>query len=134
MVRRRARPSVNAAIFSVVMASRVENNGSMFSFMLGCVWLICGVGLLVYQALSPDRPLTMHVAGTSISPGWIMLVLSAYNFIRWWSRRAPRSVPRDSPAAYPRQRIRRIEEPTERDPNFIFTDDPPPPPPPPLPN
>ena len=115
---------------SVVLAARMENNESMFSFILGCAWLICGVGLLVYQALSPDNPrLTMNVAGMAISPGWIMIILAGYNFIRWWFRARLSLCPGAAPPdAYPRQRVRRIEEPTERDPNFIFTEDPPPPP------
>jgi hypothetical protein len=97
--------------------------------ILALVWLIGGVGLLVYQGLAGDQRLSLHVADMSISLGWVMLLLSAWNVMRWWSRPSSRPTPMTTQLLSRRQSIRRVEEPTERDPNFIFTDDPPPPPP-----
>jgi hypothetical protein len=102
----------------------------MLYLILAFVWLTVGVGVLVYQAVTGDQGMSLHLLGTPLSPGWVMIVLGVYNLLRWWSRRPPR--PSWGGAAPPsqRQRARRAEEPHEPDPNFIFTDDPPPEPPP----
>jgi hypothetical protein len=97
--------------------------------ILAFVWLICGVSLLVYQVLSGDQQLSLHIGGVPFSCGWIMILLSGWNVLRWWSRRPSAPMRQTSRPLSRRERIRRIEEPTERDPNFIFTDDPPPAPP-----
>lgn len=102
----------------------------MLFFTLAWAWLIGGVGLLVYQTLSGDDRLTLHVFDVPLSAGWIMVVMSGYNFVRWWTRRGAPVVRREAGPLSRRQRVRRVVEPTERDPNFIFTDDPPPPAPP----
>ena len=121
----------------IAAAGCVGNNKSMY-LLLAFIWLICGVGLLAYQVLSGDQRLSLHIGGAPISCGWIMILLSAWNLMRWWSRRPSRPRQPTAQLLSRRQRIRRIEEPTERDPNFIFTDEPPPTPPrpegPPSPN
>jgi hypothetical protein len=98
----------------------------MLYLILALVWLTCGVGILVYQAASGDQHLSLHLAGATFSSGWLMLVLSAYNLLRWWTRRPSPPLRGTSPLAARRQRARRAEEPSEPDPNFNFTDDPPP--------
>jgi hypothetical protein len=97
----------------------------MLYLILALVWLTCGVGILAYQASSGDQRLTLHLGGASFSSGWLMLVLSAYNLLRWWTRRPSPPVRGASPMAARRQRLRRDDEPREPDPNFNFTVDPP---------
>ncbi len=100
----------------------------MLYLILALVWLTCGVGILAYQATTGDQRLTLHLGGASFSSGWLMLVLSGYNLLRWWTRRPSAPLRSTSPLAARRQRARRNEEePREPDPNFIFTDEPPPP-------
>jgi hypothetical protein len=96
--------------------------------ILASIWLICGVGLLAYQAMSGDQRLALPLGDVPISYGWVMILMSGWNVMRWWTRRPARPFSRKTQLLSRRQRIRRIQEPTERDPNFIFTDDPPPPP------
>ncbi len=96
--------------------------------ILALVWLICGVGLLMYQGLSGDQRLSLHIGDVPISCGWVMILLTAWNVMRWWTRRPSAPAPTTTQLLSRRQRIRRVEEPTERDPNFMFTDDLPPPP------
>jgi hypothetical protein len=63
----------------------------MLYLILALVWLTCGVGILAYQAATGDQHLSLHLAGATFSSGWLMLVLSAYNLLRWWTPAAPRS-------------------------------------------
>lgn len=94
--------------------------------ILALVWLIFGVSLLVYQGLSGDQRLSLHIGDMPLSCGWIMILLSGWNVLRWWSRRPSSPMQPMSRPLSRRERIPCIEEPNERDPNFIFTDDPPP--------
>jgi hypothetical protein len=96
--------------------------------ILACLWLVAGVGLLVYQWLSGDQRLSLFVGDMPISTGWVMILFSGWNVARWWSRRVSLPARQTSTLLSQRHRIRRIKEPAERDPNFIFTDEPPPPP------
>lgn len=93
-------------------------------FLLAILWLVGGVGLLIYQWASGDHRLSFHIGDALFSAGWGMIVLSGYNFLRWWSRRSSRPTMFQA-ASERRQRIRRLDESRERDPNFIFTDEPP---------
>jgi hypothetical protein len=79
---------------------------------LAILWLAGGVALL---------------AGHH-STGWLMLLLSAYNLIRWWSLRSSRAE-REFRLALASRRSRHFHDrPPERtiDPTFDFTRDPPP--------
>jgi hypothetical protein len=114
--------------FPVGAAGDLENNRDMY-LIFASIWFIAGIGVLAYQMQSGDQRLSLQLFGTSISCGWVMILLSGYNALRWWVRRP--AEPR-LPAAQSmsrRQRVRRLEEPRERDPNFVFTDEPPPAPP-----
>jgi hypothetical protein len=97
------------------------------SGFLALIWLVCGLGVLTYQAASGDTRLSLHILGTSVSSGWVMLVMAGYNFLRWWSRRPMSRTPRYTVRDRDRRHRRRHDDETrERNPDFIFTDDPPP--------
>jgi hypothetical protein len=94
--------------------------------LLAILWLLGGGALLSYQGMSGDHRLSFHIGETPISAGWAMILLSGYNCLRWWSRRSSRPASVQASLAEQRQRVRRLDESRERDPNFLFTEEPPP--------
>jgi hypothetical protein len=101
------------------------------NLFLALFWLACAALLLLYEQLLGGGRSRIHVGETSISYVWLMLVLALYNLMRWWSSRSARATQRalqqDRTGREWRRRLRSIEPPLERDPNFNFTDEPPPP-------
>jgi hypothetical protein len=87
-----------------------------------------GVGLLAYEWHTGTRPLTL--LGTDISAAWLALLVSAYNFVRWWAARNARAqklelLRMQQQLEELRARRRREEQPPrEPDPTFDFTDRP----------
>src|SRR5205809_5951296 len=59
----------------------------MFNFLLAAIWLILGIGLLVYDRAQPGGASSFRVGDTDISLGWVALILAGYNVFRGWSRR-----------------------------------------------
>jgi hypothetical protein len=95
-------------------------------FMLAIVWLVAGVALIIYDNYTGNS--AWVVRGLGWSPGWLMLLMSAYNFVRWWSRRQNRaSHDAEYRASLERRRYRGDVPPVRReapDPNFNFSDTP----------
>jgi hypothetical protein len=96
----------------------------MFLYLfMTILWLVVAVGLFVWNAQNPGRGL--FIPRTDISLGWFGLAASAYNLVRWLSRRAEvraSLLSRDALEAEARRRqeiapTRRYQEP---DPNFDF--------------
>ena len=95
--------------------------------ILAMVWLVVGVVWIAYDTYVGDS--AWAIRGLGWSPGWLMLLLSAYNFLRWWSRRQNRKIRDDEyQARLQRRQYLRHPPPVRReppDPNFNFTDEPP---------
>ncbi|MFQ3650211.1 MAG: hypothetical protein SNJ75_07755 [Gemmataceae bacterium] len=53
----------------------------MLNLILAIGWLLGGVGIFVYEAYS--GPLRLRLLG-EVSIGWLMLVLSAWNWLRFY--------------------------------------------------
>jgi hypothetical protein len=87
---------------------------------LAVLWLLAGVGLLVYKPDIGKGP--THWLGTDPIP-WVCLALAVYNSFRWWGgymvRRAQRQIEAEQ-AARLRQRQTRDRPPP--DPTFDFSD------------
>lgn len=47
-------------------------------------WFLVGTGLLAWHALHPQDA-RLGIWGSSVSVGWIGLLLGLYNLARWWS-------------------------------------------------
>jgi hypothetical protein len=98
------------------------------NLILGILWLLGGAALLGYEFATGERPFSIRAV--NINPGWVMLLLAAYNFVRWYGSRMGRD---DAQAlrivheARLRQ-ARTRERPIAPDPTFDFTSNPPPPP------
>jgi hypothetical protein len=98
------------------------------NLFLAVFWLFLGLGLIILHWLYPQvRP--GRLFGTDLSMGWIALVLSAYNLVRWWSLRSYVAQRRVEQEAF-EQRRRALEHERRRpeqepDPNLNFTESPP---------
>ena len=89
------------------------------------LWLMCGLGLFFYEQSIGEVP--YKIRGLDISIGWLLLMLSLYNFARWYGRR---SRVEDKSKQFLREaRVRQSQkrERSEPDPTFDFTDRPAPP-------
>lgn len=98
----------------------------MLNLILGCLWLAAGAGLLGYEYFT-DQTL-LRIRGLNISSGWFLLLMSGWNFARWYSSRAWRAE-QDALRIAHEARLRQArhrERPAEIDPTFDFTDKPPP--------
>jgi hypothetical protein len=95
------------------------------NLILALLWLLGGIAVLAYDASVPGaRP---GAWGGRFSIGWLMLLMSLYNVVRWWVLRASRASRRPAPVP-PYRRNRPPERDEPPDPNFDFTDSGPPPP------
>src|SRR5262249_43929842 len=97
------------------------------NLILGLLWLGTGVALVAYE-WSTGRA-TMRIRGTNLSASWLLFVLAAFNFVRWWGLRAARARQRaflEEQARRERQ-TRSRERPAEWNPEFDFTRHDPPP-------
>jgi hypothetical protein len=96
----------------------------MIYLILAVFWLLTGVLLLAwdwwYPGLSPYR-----LPGTELSLGWLALLLSLYNIVRFWARRS--AARQGVPMRRWRERRGQVSRssPVESDPNFNFTEIPP---------
>lgn len=92
--------------------------------LLGSLWALGAAGLFVYEWQTGDR--RSRFLGSSISSAWIMVLLAAYNFVRWYSAYALRAERAAQQLAYEARlrQARRREPPPEPDPTFDFTDRP----------
>jgi hypothetical protein len=91
--------------------------------ILAIVWLVVGVGWIVYDA-STGNP-AISIPGLGFSPGWVCVLLSLYNFVRWWGRRQSRAHREAEYHARLESHYRRHPPPVRlepSDPNFDFSD------------
>jgi hypothetical protein len=94
------------------------------TLVLGIFWLLGAVGLFAYEYFTGDHRFRFRML--NISNGWLMLVLAAFNFARYYSARAG-AADREAMRIVHEARVRRArthERPTEPDPTFDFTDKP----------
>jgi hypothetical protein len=94
------------------------------NLIFGIVWLIAGVAILVWQAVT-NTPV-LYVPGLGISSGYLALVLAAYNLVRWYSIRSYRRQRKEAEELWQRrQREHRAAQRAERDeapnPEFDFS-------------
>ena len=95
------------------------------NLIFGIVWLIAGVAILVWQAVT-NTPLLYINVGFPFSSGYLALVLGAYNLVRWYSLRSYRRQRKEAEELWQRrQREHRAAERAERDeapnPEFDFS-------------
>jgi hypothetical protein len=103
------------------------------NLILALFWLALAAALFTHEALTGSSAFRIQRGGVNLSAGWLMLVLAAYNLVRWWSSRRYQQIRRaEQAAAAERERANRLRHRPEPigdpDPNFVFTDEPPPPP------
>jgi hypothetical protein len=60
------------------------------NLLLAILWLVGGVALIAWQSYTGEPAGQLHIGGYSVSMGWLMLLLSVYNLIRWWAVRRDR--------------------------------------------
>lgn len=98
---------------------------------LALLWSIAAVVLFAYEHYVGPTRFRLRVGNTSYSDAWLMLVLAAYNLVRWWNTYSYRTEQRANEIARAKhewERRRRSSDPAvPPDPNFNFTDQPPPP-------
>jgi hypothetical protein len=96
------------------------------NLILAMLWLVCVVGVFIYEYQTGDRIL---IRGTDLSFGWLLLVLSMYNFARWFSLRSARARQKAIEEVQAQRqlsgRVRRLRPEEPPDPNLDFTDKPP---------
>jgi hypothetical protein len=94
-------------------------NSATVKLFLTLLWLVSAVGLLAHD-LATSRAVTLPFGRWQMPLAWLCLVLTAFNFVRWYSARSP-----VRPQSRPYDR-RRHREPVadEPDPNFRL-DEPP---------
>ncbi len=90
----------------------------MFSLILAAAWLVIGAGLVIWSQLHPEAP-GLQIRGTSLSAGWLFLLLAAYNLVRWWAARAARAARNVQDEAARRRPFNR-QTTLERNPVFDF--------------
>jgi hypothetical protein len=94
---------------------------------LAILWLVLGVGLFVWPAVTGGPGWRFPLGDTSFSVGWVALALALYNLAGWFVVRAYRAEVRARQQAEARrQRFRPSQPIGDPDPTFNFTDDPPP--------
>ena len=98
----------------------------LYNLVLAAAWLVLGIALLVYERVEPGGGgATFKLGNTTISLGWVALLLACYNLVRGWHRwtswRARRQHEELARQREFKRRARAFEESgRERDPNFVF--------------
>ena len=96
-----------------------------YKLFLAAIWLVFGVGLLIYDHLFPGGAATVTVGGIDVGLGWVALALAAFNLLRWWRLQVFwQARQQNEQAERRREQARRAREfresGRERDPNFMF--------------
>jgi hypothetical protein len=101
----------------------------MLNLILGFLWLAAAIALFSYELVTGQSPL--RIRALNISSAWILVLLAAWNFVRWYSSRASQAEREALRLAHEarQRRTRYHERPPEPDPTFDFTDKPSAPPP-----
>ncbi len=97
------------------------------NLFLGIMWLLGALFLFGYEAVTGVRLWRVQVLN-DISGAWALLILAAWNFVRWYSVRMSRAEAEANRVVYQarrRQQERDLEQrPVEADPTFDFNDQP----------
>ena len=90
--------------------------------ILACMWLVLSAAILW-----TDPPnLRMTRVGLNISVGWFTLLLAGWSGVRWWSMRSAYQRRRMAEEMERQREARRPPRPEqERNPDFIFDENPP---------
>jgi hypothetical protein len=54
------------------------------NLFMAIFWMVLGAGLVGYHWMYPGETF-LRLRGTDLSPGWLIMILAAWNVIRWWS-------------------------------------------------
>jgi len=104
-----------------------------FNLVLAVFWLLLAVALLTWTWVAGDSDWRIPLGNSSVAGGWLALLallLAFYNLVRWWSSWSYAKQQRELREAEARRRDaeratrRASESAVERDPNFIFTEQP----------
>ncbi len=96
------------------------------NLVLGILWLLGALFLFGYEAATGIRLWHVEILN-NVSGAWALLVLAAWNFVRWYSIRMSRKDAEANRMVYEarmRQERRAEQRPAEPDPTFDFTDRP----------
>jgi hypothetical protein len=97
------------------------------NLILAVLWFLLGIVLVAYDSLTGDTNWRLRIVGYPLSPGWLMLLLSAYNLVRWWFQRSGQRALRIAQACRHRHSFRdHLASKRVIDPTFDFTSDQPP--------
>ncbi len=88
------------------------------NFFLAIFWLVLGIGLLVWEWLTPGQRF-LKILDTGISLGWFALALAGYNLLRWWFGAVQQRDRKVAEEIVERRRRRALEEPN---PDFDFSE------------
>jgi hypothetical protein len=91
------------------------------NLVLGILWLLGAIGVFGYEAATGKA--LGRIRGFDISTGWFLLILAAWNFVRWYSARAGKAN-QEAMRIVHEARLRQArtrERPLEPDPTFDFT-------------
>jgi len=95
------------------------------NLVLGILWLLGALFLFGYEAVLGVRLWRFHLLN-DVSGAWALLILAAWNFVRWYSVRMSRAETEANRIVYQarrRQQERDLEQrPVEPDPTFDFND------------
>ncbi len=99
-------------------------NPVIINLIFAGIWLSCGVTLLLHEHMSGRLVIA---APSGINPGWLCILLAAWNLFRAWynwlfRRRRQRQIEDDEALRRNWKEHQRPEQPP--DPNFQFTDGP----------
>jgi hypothetical protein len=65
--------------------------GSAMNLFLALAWLLLGVAVLAWQAITGDDRWYFPAGSVRISYAWLMFLFTLYNLARWRTTRASRS-------------------------------------------
>lgn len=95
------------------------------NLFLAFFWMVAGCGIMIWDSQKPGGP-TFVIRGTTISIGWLGVIMGLYNVVRWWAVRSNQALRRAREEEEARRHLAAQRRPTvEPDPNFQFTDRPP---------
>jgi hypothetical protein len=103
-------------------------NVNLLRLLFAGFWLIVGILLIGYQTTTGDRRLVFPLGTTELPLGYFVLILSAYNLLRWYMLRPRPMRERSEPTSSLERHVMRShheEPPPEPDPAFDFSNKPP---------
>jgi hypothetical protein len=95
------------------------------NLVLGILWLAGAIALFAYGAATGESPLRIRMLN-NVSGAWVLLLLAAWNFVRWYSSRMGRKAQQELLIEH-EARLRKVrlrDRPAVPDPTFDFSDRP----------